>query len=272
MDDSNLSVLVAAGFEELALVDQLPVVRWVGATGVQVWLNYAAPPEPAEVRRQVEEADLALRSIHGPFGPSCDPSSLEAEIREAALATLLDAVDLAAEAGAGYLVIHPGAEPIGDRPNERARRARLAAESIARLVPRAEARGVKLAVENMPPGHVGSRIDDLLEILRAVDSPRVGLCFDTGHANLVGRTVSMWRKAAPHVLAMHVHDNDGTADQHREPFSGSVKWGRLRNALVEVPYRGDFVLECLEALVALHRRGGNDWRDRFRRWWLDRDD
>jgi len=267
VNDSQLSVLVGAGFEELPLVEQLPMVTWVGATGVQIWFNYEAMPDSGSVRRQVADAGLALRSIHAPFGPGCDLSAPDAQERAAAVANLIAALDVLAEVGGEFAVVHPAWVETKMKRRDREQRRRLVAESLARLVPEAEQRGVRLAVENLPPGWLGSRIEDLLEIVETVGSPTVRVCFDLGHANLVGRPVRMWQQAEPFITTMHVHDNDGSGDQHREPFAGRVDWKALRRAMDEADYTGDFVLECLEPLVVLYRHDDTAWRDRFRRWW-----
>jgi len=267
VDDSQLSVLVAAGFAEVPLVEQLPVVKWLGATGVQVYLNPNASPDVSAVRREIEDAGLALRSMHAPFGAGYDISSLDGEERAAAVDRLTASLDVLVELGGEFAVLHPAADIVRMKRRERERRRRMVAESLARMVPAAEARGVRLALENMSGGRTGAKIKELIEIVETVGSPTVRVCFDTGHANCVGRPVRTWQKAEPYIITMHVHDNDGSADQHREPFAGTINWRALRRALERADYAGDFVLECLEPLVVLYRHGNTAWRDRFRRWW-----
>lgn len=268
MNDSQLSVLVGVGFEELALGGQLPVVKWVGATGVQVWFNPEATADPAPVRREVEAAGLVVRSVHLPFGDGYDLSSFVAAEREAAVRRLTAGLDVVAAVGADFAVVHP----CWRRDAEMTRRdrragARLVTDSLRRLVPAAEARGVRLALENMPPPLIGDRIEDLVGIVAAVDSPTVGICFDTGHAAMTGRPIRMWRKAERLITTMHVHDNGGREDQHLAPFQGTLDWTGLRRQLDRAAYDGDFTLECLEPLVRLYRADDTGWRDRFRRWW-----
>ena len=59
--------------------------------------------------------------------------------------------------------------------------------------------------------------------VKTVDSPTVRVCFDTGHANCVGRPVKMWREARSFIITMHVHDNDGNADAIRKQLIEGVE-------------------------------------------------
>lgn len=56
----------------------------------------------------------------------------------------------------------------------------------------------------------------LRPLFDAVDSPQVRFCFDTGHANTFGSApYAEWMEALGDRLGqIHIHDNDGTMDQH----------------------------------------------------------
>ena len=67
----------------------------------------------------------------------------------------------------------------------------------------AEDCGIKLAVEN----HIDFTADEILQLLESVDSPYLGLNFDTGNfLRLLDDPIEGARKLAPHVLATHVKD------------------------------------------------------------------
>jgi sugar phosphate isomerase/epimerase len=111
-------------------------------------------------------------------------------------------------------------------------------ERFERLVPmiqaaaeRASACDIRLAIEN----HGDLRMTELIEIVRAVSSDNVGICFDNGNCLRVGdQPLAAARAAAPYVLMVHLKD------VHREAvFSGdpSASWttvplGRGREDLV----------------------------------------
>ncbi|HVE67296.1 MAG TPA: sugar phosphate isomerase/epimerase, partial [Solirubrobacteraceae bacterium] len=90
-------------------------------------------------------------------------------------------IDYAAATGARYVVYHPAGRAESGPAEE---------ESLRARVPRLERLGVTLAVENLAPVYPGPlrlchdplHVRDL--VLRLA-SPRVGMLFDAGHANIV---------------------------------------------------------------------------------------
>lgn len=72
-----------------------------------------------------------------------------------------------------------------------------------KAVPVAEHYGIKMALEN----HIDFTSDEILEILSAVDSPYLGLNFDTGNfLRLLDDPVKGMQKLARHVYATHIKD------------------------------------------------------------------
>ena len=70
-------------------------------------------------------------------------------------------------------------------------------------VPIAEDYGIKMALEN----HIDFTSDEILQILNAVDSPYLGLNFDTGNfLRLLDDPVKGMQKLAPYVYATHIKD------------------------------------------------------------------
>ncbi|MEM1826897.1 MAG: TIM barrel protein, partial [Desulfurococcaceae archaeon] len=54
------------------------------------------------------------------------------------------------------------------------------------------------------------------------------ICFDVGHAHVNGYNLLEFYKYIRNYLGVvHLHDNDGTKDQHLPPYSGSVDWASL---------------------------------------------
>jgi sugar phosphate isomerase/epimerase len=110
---------------------------------------------------------------------------------------------------------------------------------IAGLLPEAEHYGVTLLVENnvCAPQHRGKLILqeawEFEELFTALPSPHLGMLLDTGHLNVTATTLvfdrlDFVRRVAPFVRAVHFHDNNGSADQHRPPQPGSWTLDVLR--------------------------------------------
>jgi sugar phosphate isomerase/epimerase len=82
---------------------------------------------------------------------------------------------------------------------------------------------------------------NISRILKCV--PGLWLHLDIGHSNLHGRKpwvfIKRFRKKIRHI---HMHDNDGSCDQHLPIGSGSINWGRTIKALKK-RYDGTITLE-----------------------------
>jgi len=68
-------------------------------------------------------------------------------------------------------------------------------------------------------------------------------CYDSGHANITDHPAHAIGVMAPVLGHLHLHDNDGTADQHRMPGEGSIDWGAVGDALRTACYGGPALLE-----------------------------
>lgn len=101
-----------------------------------------------------------------------------------------------------------------------------------------------VCLENLE--QITESIDDLTYILDALDSPNFAICLDTGHLNVVPDKDQrkFILKAGKHLKALHVHNNDGTHDQHIMPYCrGNIDFDAIVEALKEVDYDGIFNYE-----------------------------
>jgi sugar phosphate isomerase/epimerase len=85
--------------------------------------------------------------------------------------------------------------------------------------------------------------------MEMMDSGNFGICFDTGHCNLFTTVpLSRWLdELGEHIIELHLHDNDTTADQHLPPGEGSFDFSGLFLRLT----RRD-IIHTLEAHTAEH--------------------
>ncbi|HUJ17454.1 MAG TPA: sugar phosphate isomerase/epimerase family protein [Nitrospirota bacterium] len=84
----------------------------------------------------------------------------------------------------------------------------------------AESIGMRVAVENV----FDEDPEAIRMLIEAIGRPGFGFCFDTGHFNLFS-TVSMERwfeQLGRHLVEVHLHDNDGSADSHWALGRGDV--------------------------------------------------
>lgn len=103
----------------------------------------------------------------------------------------------------------------------------------------------------------------LLDFVSDVDERSCGICFDTGHAQVDSGAVALAEKLGTRVVCTHIHDNNGSEDQHLPPFQGVIDWPGVVRALWEAGYRGRFTFETMQGSLA----DVADMRERFNEMW-----
>ena len=123
------------------------------------------------------------------------------------------------------------------------------AEMFKKAVKVAESNGVKLAIEN----HIDYNSDEILWLLREVDSPYLGVNFDSGNfLRVLDDPVKAMEKLAPYVLATHIKDMlpvKGVSVDDWYFFScvptghGLIDNQHIAQLLVDTNYEGFFAVE-----------------------------
>lgn len=147
--------------------------------------------------------------------------------------------------GIRYMVVHPVHQKNGEVITEREEFIRVNADAVRRMLPYAEVCGVTVLSENLLWGaSIDPRV--IADLVREVDHPFFGWCYDTGHAHCNGIPSDCLRDASAVPLSLHVQDNSGTRghDEHLLPGDGTIDWKRFLDVLKEIGYEGDLVLEA----------------------------
>lgn len=191
----------------------------------------------------MRRAGISVLSCHAPFGEEHDLSSMDDSVRRKAVDTHLRAIRRAGLCGAGILVLHPGHQHGSEDEKWRWRRLY---SSISALLGPASGEGLRLALENMPPGYLGDDCESLMRAVGEFASPSLGVCLDTGHAHLTERglafTYSVLKKS---VISFHLHDNDGQDDKHLQPPYGTIDWDTFRLELSALDFQGPLTVESM---------------------------
>jgi sugar phosphate isomerase/epimerase len=241
-------------------------------------------PSPVEV--MIDAPDAYEFTSHRPLD------------RRRAMDMTLRTLEVAAEFGARYLVLHMGSVPMNPlkwthrltemvaagasrhpdfikrkisfvRKREKTAPLYLhrALEALERIAAEAAGCGVKLAIESR------SRFEDVpteREMLALqqhfADNPAVGYWHDFGHVQLKHNLGLLdhaeWLASiAPHLIGGHVHDVEWPARDHRVPFSGTLDYAPLLEffpAGCPLVWELSPSRESREIRAALRR-----WRDEF---------
>lgn len=145
--------------------------------------------------------------------------------------------------GVDNVVIHCSGQ-IEDK--ERKEHLRRFEDSLCHLLPVAEDVGITIAIENVAfEQKVVGTAQEIQKILNHFSSPRVGVCFDTGHANLCEDMKKEFSLLKDRIVTFHIHDNDGKRDIHLPPPHGTIDWIWFAKAVKKMKYQGSFPIETV---------------------------
>ncbi|HOV60047.1 MAG TPA: sugar phosphate isomerase/epimerase family protein [Candidatus Hydrogenedentes bacterium] len=233
----NLS-LNTASVPSMSLVDIARMAAAAGFQGLSLWLRDLEEVSPTEAAPILQDHGLKPVSL---WGTGYFVAS-GAMAREQAKTQVRKAIDKAVALGAPILGITCGATPEVDLPMAR----RQAMDGIHAVEPHARAAEIRLAIEPMHPlfADTGSAIN-LLEqvnnIITAIDSPWVGACVDTWHTWWDPYLRSEIRRTgAKSLFLFQVADwRVPTRDEDREvPGEGCVPIGEIHGWVRDVGYTG----------------------------------
>lgn len=147
------------------------------------------------------------------------------------------------------VVVHPITLPFFSDETLWEEYLRINTEYFSMLLEYAEKYDVKIAAENLfdikdAARHYCAEPEKLKAIVDSVNSPRLGVCIDTGHAFLSGYEPHIFTDLFKEkVYALHIHDNNGFSDQHNLPPFGNINWEKFMQSLKNIGYEGFFNYE-----------------------------
>jgi len=188
------------------------------------------------LRALLAELGLRLLDLHGLVRDPLYFAAAGRGAREEGLALVANRIRMAARLGSDTIILHPP-EPKG---HDWAAIWDGVRRFIDSLVEVAAPLGVRLAMENLQTADTWEMIHRLLGLY---DARAVGLCYDSGHGNMVPGSLDRLEELRGRLFSVHLHDNDGSADQHRLPFTGTVDWDRLSAILAGSSYDRSISLE-----------------------------
>ncbi len=218
---------------------------------ISFWSRYDAPESryfhtdndvlADEYKRELEKAELTVIGSHEPWVKVENPE--EENLRREILA-----IDLAGKIGIPTMTVHPLMYEGISREEQMERNT----AHFKALIPHAEKANLRLLAENLthPTADLDTIVknaDDLNELLDRIDHPLFGICWDTGHGNLLGLDqYAELKKIGSRLENLHIHDNFGTmpsGDLHQFPFFGNINWDAVISALIDIDYKGYFNFE-----------------------------
>lgn len=246
MSESNRKLFVSSGAFKTRSVPQL--VEWARRWGferIELGSGMAWSPDVLRPIRETS-SELIHYLVHNYFPPHersfvLNLASSAPDMLDRSITHCQNAIDLSAELHAPFFSVHAGfafkAKPehlgkdVTQAPRVSLEEAHeIFVQSLRHLGRYAESKGIKLVVENnviasfnLIEGKnlVGlcATADDILCTYEEVGLPNLGFLIDVGHlkvtANSLGFDMHQFLDTvAPYIMAFHLSENDGLADQN----------------------------------------------------------
>ena len=203
-------------------------------------------PAAEQALADAEEIGLPITVCHLPFvkGGAAQTDAFWAEFHQ----KMLHAIEAAAVLKVEHAVLHTNTGTLIMKDYRAKEQLEWVLRHIEPFAEHAAKLGVPLVVENMPvvPGaRVTHRFSQWAEeICQVADIFGMGICWDTGHANISGVHQSeAIAYIGDRLKMLHIHDNCAMADEHNLPFTGTVDWKDVMSGLVAIGFRGVFDME-----------------------------
>jgi sugar phosphate isomerase/epimerase len=232
------------------LVDAL---RSLAAHGVRSIELTTAPPhlftrhfgsyERKDLARLLSSLGLAVVSVN-PSYSDINLVSTNPEIRKVSERQLAAELELASDLGARHVVVIPGRRhALAPAPNDTA--LAVLNDGLGRLLDRADALGVTIALENSPYGYLGSS-SDLLNLVRAWDRPGLRVAYDVANALAQEDPAEGVARLGRHLALAHVSDTWRTRWAHTSVGRGEVDFAGFNAALTAAGFAGPTVYELVD--------------------------
>jgi D-psicose/D-tagatose/L-ribulose 3-epimerase len=237
----------------------LPTIKEAGFDGVEVPLLRPEEFRAAEIRKAVQanglESNACSVLVDGLSLISDDP-----DIRRRARRQLENIAKAAAEGGVG-IVCGPLYSPVGYLPGRRRTddEWKWAVEGFQSLGDTLTAYNVTFAIEplNRFETFFLNTAEDAARLAKEINHPKVGILFDTFHANIEEKNIANgYRTVGPYLKHVHTCENDRGI-----PGSGHVEWKEVFQALRDLKYDGWLTIESFGFGLKELSAAASIWRD-----------
>lgn len=206
------------------------------------------------IGKLLNEYGLTVADVHGSEGREKFWYSPQEYARLAGVELVRNRIDFTARFGGDSVVMH--AYPLPTDAELKELLWGQLRKTLDALQPYAAERNVSIAIENLIDFQ-GVRFDgitleqardnrQLLADLFALYPPEfLGLCFDSGHAHLGYDCMDQLEQFLDRLYVLHLHDNDGSADQHRNLFTKTIDFDRLAAYIARSVYNKPISLEVV---------------------------
>ncbi|MEM8485769.1 MAG: sugar phosphate isomerase/epimerase [Bacteroidota bacterium] len=197
----------------------------------------------------------------GAYGPGRDLRGSQAD-QEAAVSYTTRVLDMMPAYGS-TLYCGPLYSAVGRAEayteSEKALQRELVALHLYKLASYAADRDITIAMEvlNRFETDFLNTAAQAVEMVEQVNHPNLGIHLDTFHMNMEERSFT----EAIHTAGKHLAHLHASANHRGAPGQGTIPWEAVRDALTEIGYAGDVVIESFSTRIETIARACCVWRD-----------
>lgn len=231
--ESAVEILISAGFRHAELSDEHAKVLLARPDAMAKAAEFAA-----------FASSKGMKFTQGHLSLSADISDPDEIRRQATVGQLKRELSLFRILGITAAVLHCGGRAAAEQGIRQDMIDKIRTASLHELCAHISGTGIKIALENIPSTQPFAA--DLIRVIEAAGSPdELGICFDTGHLNMVaGDPEEFISTAKDKLIALHIADNLGQNDDHMLPCGkGTVAWAKVIGKLKAIGYNGIFNYE-----------------------------
>ncbi len=171
-----------------------------------------------------------LATLHAPFW-DLSLGSVDEEIRKLSVKRIVTSLNIAKSLNAKNVVFHSGYTETSYISSPKLEWNNRFYASLGEILDYAGSFGLKIALENVYERDV----EFFVSACETFKNQGLGICFDCGHYNVYGATpLEEWLGAlAPYLRAVHLHSNNGKADEHLAVDEGNIDFEKIFRILAE---------------------------------------
>lgn len=219
-------------------VDVYEQIKTLKEIGIRRTFINAKHPEIDKVLYAIKDAGLICDNLHSEYAVTHDGKKFHVDDVSRAGAAgdfmtsrIMKNIDKCAEHDIPVIVVHPSYDPPELAIND------IAKERYTAIGNYAREKGVTIAFENLK---YTANLEFIMSLV-----PDAKFCWDCGHeySRLADKKPMplFWDK----LVALHVHDNFITSDDHLIPFMGKVDFEYVGKQLADSGFDGTLMLEIL---------------------------
>lgn len=188
-------------------------------------------------------------SLHG-SSFDLNPGSTDKKVIELTKYRYMQSVEIAKEIGAKYVIFHSQLDPLLSVEKIRKLKLENQINFWKEFIKEIEYIDITILLEN----EYDDSYEELLYIVKSVNSPKLRICLDTGHILAYSsKTLEDWiLSTKDYIRYVHLHFNEGYNDSHSKPnneqlnlFRNIIESARI-NPILSLEYNFEDVLEEIQ--------------------------